>query len=87
MRTYRGKIEKNGDWELTTEVPNVWSIPINSVSRYPQGYLENGWDSTSFCGCYMQRRSNSSTSEFTLKNAVEYEVVVGYNIYSSSYNV
>lgn len=29
----------------------------------------------------MQRRSNDNSSEFYLKNAVEYEVTVGYNLY------
>ena len=87
VRTYRGKIHKNGEWVLGSEVPNVWSIPINSVSRYPQGYAEANWDSLSFCGCYMQRLSDSSTSEFNLKNALQYEVVVGYNVYNASYNI
>ena len=53
VRTYRGKILKNGDWELTTEVPNVWSVPISTSGRYPQGHAVNNWDHISFCGCYM----------------------------------
>jgi len=62
----------------------VWDKPIIVDSRYPIGHYENNWDHTSWAGCFMQRRSNDYSSEFTLKNAVEYEVAVGYNIYDGA---
>ena len=35
----------------------------------------------------MQRKVKEETSEFVLKNAIEYEVSAGYNVYSSDYNI
>lgn len=65
----------------------VWALPVATGSRYPVGHAENDYDITSWAGCYMQRRSNSYQANFTLKNAIEYEVTVGYNVYEGSYNI
>ena len=85
VRTYRGKIE-NGTFYISN-MNNVWYMPVNTAYRYPQGHIQNQWDEAAFSGCYMQRRSVFYSSDFDLKNAVEYEVAVGYNIYNSDYNI
>ena len=85
VRTYRGKKE-NGKL-LMNSLNNVWFVPVNTAYRYPQGHIKDNWDEAAFSGCYMQRRSVYYSADFNLKNALEYEVHVGYKVYDSSYNI
>ena len=86
VRTYKGRTE--GFITSWTGEANVWDKSVTFLeSRYQQDYYEDDGDNISRVGCYMQRLADDWISDFDIKNGIDYRVVVGYNIYSGSYDI
>ena len=87
VRTYRGRLNNNSVSLLGTSY--VWEKPVTFYEdRFQQSHQTSSWNDVSTVGCYMQRLSNSSGSEFDLKDGVGYQVAFGYRVFrEGDYNI
>lgn len=85
VRTYTGKLDELNMPVLISENPNgAWIKPERDVSRYYQQW--SGGDD-GIAACYAQRLPETDASEFNLWKGVEYQVKVGYDIYTTQFSL
>ena len=85
MRTYSGKYDPFADdkYTITQQTDNIWENPYTNAYRHHQGSTPG--DNRN--GCFVQRIKDDSRSGIEIEEGLPYEVIAGYDVYDTNYDM